>query len=313
MPPIPPPTSVSFQAFRNRVLAPLFIDDLARQVAVPRDELLTMSTQSLAEAEQTLRVLAGLVPAEGSRIIEIGAGLGLTSSYLAGCGFDVTALEPGGIGFEHYPTVAAEIALLLGAEYRALSISAEDLRRETHGAFALIYSNNVIEHVGSPVDVFRSLCSVLDEGGMMVHSCPNYFIPYEPHFGLPLVPGRPKWTARILPASVRASGLWASLNFIRARDVSAIAAELALSVRFRPAALATSLERLETDTEFRGRHRVLFSIEKGMSRIGLVRLLQKLPPRWSTPMEFIMWRATPTDDWGVAQWLGRGASDSNTS
>ena len=138
VPPIPPPTSVSFQAFRNRVLAPLFIDDLARRVAVPRDELRTMFAQSVVESEQTLRVLAGLVLTEASRIIEIGAGLGLTSSYLAGCGFEVTALEPGGIGFEHYPTVAAEIARLLGTEYRVLSIGAEELEPATHGQYSQI-------------------------------------------------------------------------------------------------------------------------------------------------------------------------------
>ena len=38
------------------------------------------------------------------------------------------------------------------------------------------------------------------EGGAMIHMCPNYFVPYEPHFGIPLIPFAPRATQRFFRA-----------------------------------------------------------------------------------------------------------------
>jgi 2-polyprenyl-3-methyl-5-hydroxy-6-metoxy-1,4-benzoquinol methylase len=299
---VPTPSADSFQRFVAQVTAPAFVEQLASGTAWDPPELADRMTLAAGEAAQTLRVLAGLDVAPGERMLEVGAGLGLTSAYLSTTGFDVTALEPAGLGFAEHREMAARIARLTGASHDVLSIGAEDLRRSTHGSFAVVFSNNVLEHVPEPRVALSNLAGVMSPAGVMVHSCPNYTIPFEPHFGLPLLPFRPAATRRVLPRSVRDSDVWRSLNFVRARDVDRVARDLGLSVHFRSGSLASSLERLSSDEAFRQRHRLLGAVGAAARRLGLIGLARRLPARWSTPMDFLV--ASPdTDPGAIERWL----------
>jgi hypothetical protein len=297
VPLVPRATSSSFVAFVDTVTDPSLLDRLAKRCGLPVAHLRDRLVTAAAESAQTLRVLAGAAIEPGQRIIEIGAGLGLTSAYLSSCGFDVTGLEPGGVGFEENSSVAQHLADLAQWTYRVLPIGVEALDPVRHGTFSLVYSNNVLEHVDD-----------VASDGAMVHSCPNYSIPYEPHFGRPLVPVRPRWTARVLPASIRDDSVWRSLNFIRARDVQTLARALHLDVHFRSGALATSLERLGTDAEFRARHRALGSVAVVMRRMGLLTLVRRMPSTWSTPMDFMLCPAG-TEPSRVETWLTAGEAN----
>jgi 2-polyprenyl-3-methyl-5-hydroxy-6-metoxy-1,4-benzoquinol methylase len=73
---------------------------------------------------------------------------------------------------------------------------------EHAGTFDLIFSNNVFEHVRDVQAALATLGALLRPGRVMVHNCPNYDVPYEPHFGIPLLPLRPASTARVLPKSI---------------------------------------------------------------------------------------------------------------
>lgn len=299
---IPSPTSDSFRDFRAEVLQPSVVEMVAAASGLPVPAVRDRVATSLAEAAQTLRVLAGTSVPEGGRVLEVGAGLGLTSAFLARSGVDVTALEPAGSGFEDHELIAPALATAIDARPDTLAIGAEALRRDEHGRFDLIFSNNVLEHVPDLSAVLAAMTGVMADEGCMVHSCPNYTIPFEPHFGIPLVPLRPALTARVLPASMRDSGLWHSLNFVRAVDIAADAEALGLVVTFRRGLLAASLDRLTLDPEFRSRHRLLARAGSVISAVGVTAALRRLPPRFSTPMDFMLTKRAVSGD-SISRWL----------
>jgi 2-polyprenyl-3-methyl-5-hydroxy-6-metoxy-1,4-benzoquinol methylase len=150
------------------------------------------------------------------RILEVGAGIGLLAGYLNSCGYQITALEPGLGGFG--VSAALSTAVSTRPEFSSLhrlDLPAEKLDADLQGGFDFIYSINVLEHIPDLENAVRGMGAVLENRGEMVHTCPNYFVPYEPHFGIPLVPLAPRFTVNFLP-KLKDSELWQSLNFITA-------------------------------------------------------------------------------------------------
>ena len=274
---VPPPLDLSaFEAYRAEVLHPGLLDRLASVSELSIDEVRSRVDTSLAESAQTLRMFDG-IHLEDRRIIEVGSGLGLTSCYLARLGHDITSLEPGGQGFEWHSTVTDLLIESLESPLIHLDIPAEALNVEEHGRFDVVFSMNVIEHVDDPIHLLVVLAGLLSPGGVMIHSCPNYSVPFEPHFGIPLLPIRPATTARLLPSRISTSGLWNSLNLIRARDVETAASQAGMDVEFTEGILADSLERLGTDEQFAQRHRLLARVWRTVERTGAPKLVRRIP------------------------------------
>ena len=125
----------------------------------------------------------------------------------------------------------------------------------------------------------------------MIHAHPNYTIPYEPHFGIPLVPFRPGLTSFFLPDRVTNSDVWRSLNWITARQVRAWCRSAGLQVQFRSGVLAGAVDRVTTDQLFEQRHHGI--VQRGAKfarRLGLVRLLGRLPAVLNSPTEYVIRR-----------------------
>ncbi|MEZ5225003.1 MAG: hypothetical protein R2743_26165 [Ilumatobacteraceae bacterium] len=61
-----------------------------------------------------------------------------------------------------------------------------------------------------------------------------------------------------------------------------------MEVHFRRGALATSVERLGTDDEFRARHRMLAVVGRVLVAARVTALLRRLPESWSTPIDFAL-------------------------
>jgi 2-polyprenyl-3-methyl-5-hydroxy-6-metoxy-1,4-benzoquinol methylase len=299
---LPSPTSEAFLQFANKMSDPALIARLASSAEWEPDALAKRVSIALGEVGQTLQILTGVDVADGAHLLEVGAGLGLTSAFLSTCGFEISALEPAGLGFEEHEKLAANVASVVGSEHRLLPIGAADLNVSAHGTFDLVFSSNVLEHIDDPVAALRSMLGVLSPTGLMVHSCPNYSLPFDPHFSLPLLPIRPSWTAKVLPSSISSSDVWKSLNFITARKVRRWARELGLTTNFRSGALAASIERLGTDAEFRSRHRALAVLGRVLVTSRMTSLIRRLPATWSTPMDFVM-SVPGTDQDRVAAWL----------
>lgn len=235
-----------------------------------------------------------LVEAELSpskRILEVGAGIGLLSHFLYRCGYDIVALEPGASGFGDSARIGSALqAYIGGPSLRMLDREASGLSPDRDGYFDVIFSVNVLEHIPDLERNLAAMVGVLAPGGVMLHSCPNYNVPYEPHYAMPLIPALPKAAAWIRPR-LRQEELWRSLNFITTGRIRKICRHLGLNVRFREGVLYETLMRIETDPEFSARHPAAFrGVLRLLRRTGLIALLRHLPASMATPMTFRLTR-----------------------
>lgn len=222
-------------------------------------------------------------------ILEIGAGIGAFSAFLSTLGYNVLAIEPAGVGFDFMtPARRALDAQWPSNTRQFLPIEAERLGPE-HGSFDLAFSVHVLEHVDDVAAVIESIHGRLRASGSSVHICPNYAVPYEPHFGLPLLPVRPAASRHVLPRRVTTSGLWESINFITARQIDRIAGAQHLRVTFRRGVMADMASRVSSDAIFRDRHGLAgrlatFVVGRPIGR----RALEEWPPTLATPMTFTL-------------------------
>lgn len=237
------------------------------------------------EVSTGLRVLKTIPP--GSRVLEVGAGIGLLSLILRSAGFDVLPLEPGSGGFGFNATAGRLLRERVGmTELKVLDIGVQDLDPEQHGQFDLIFSVNVLEHIPDLAGAFAGMRRVLARGGVMRHTCPNYLLPYEPHYGILLVPFLPRATAWFKP-SLRNDEVWESLNFVTLGQVKRLCRQHGLTYAFESGALYQAFERLGTDKAFRARQPAwLRATMKTLEVTGGLKLIKHMPAAISTPMTF---------------------------
>ena len=275
--------------------------ELAR-LAPDRPDLLEKLETYLNEVPVALGLLAPLLDAETPRrILEVGSGIGAVTACLRADGHEVIAIEPAGPGFRDMRllqraievTVAALQSGAASSDLSPLPIGVDDLDPAVHGRFDVVFSANVLEHVPDPISALERMQSVLAEGGVQRHVCPNYAFPYEPHFFLPLVPFVPSLTRLLLPSRITQTGLWESLNFVTARQVHRWARRASAEVRFDRGVLAEAVERFLADPVFAERHSGLSSVVRVLERLGVVPLLRKLPAGTVSPMRFTIAASAP--------------------
>jgi 2-polyprenyl-3-methyl-5-hydroxy-6-metoxy-1,4-benzoquinol methylase len=284
------------------VLDALASEELAAAVASQTGRSMADVQRAIAdigsEANLALSLLRSLEPLpRTTRILEVGAGAGVVSGILHSVGARVTAIEPLIGGFELFAAVRTElVARVPSAAVELDRRSAIELDGTRDGPFDLIFSVNVLEHVHPLAPSLDALAAVLAPGGTMLHTCPNYRVPYEPHFASPLVPFVPSWTARVR-RELADNPLWQSLNFITAGDIARFAARHNLHVQFRAGVFADAIERLANDPAFARRQGWAGRTAAALGRTGALRLLRALPATWLTPMVFEVHR--PIDSAGV--------------
>jgi len=277
-------------------LRPLRGPDLAAEIvaesgrdpadtAMRLDVYLNEVAQGLSMVEPHLR--------QGQRILEIGAGLGVLAGLLRHGGYDVTGLEPVGGGFGFFAAAAGPVRRRLGADAApVLPIGVEALDPTRHGRFDLIYSVHVIEHVPDLDRGFAAMAAALAPGGRMVHVCPNYAFPYDPHFSRPMLPGLPSWSRWLMgPGTHLEPGAWESLNFVTAGRIRRLARRHGLAARFAPGLLAQVVDRMVEAARFAERHDVFPAslLLPALRAPRLRRLLAAIPPGLASPMLFALW------------------------
>jgi len=205
--------------------------------------------------------------------LEIGAGAGLLAALVAPRVAALDALEPLGSGFASWSGMLGFAASRSVGALRSLDLTAEKL--DENGRYDLIYSVNVLEHVADWRAVLRNAWRALRPGGRALILCPNYDVPYEPHFGLPIL-GTKALTGRAFRGRIArheaerdGAGLWDSLNFIRASEVSAFARAAGLNLRFDKGIMRRMFDRVATDPEFRARRGRLAPLLRGAQAVGL--------------------------------------------
>ena len=282
----------SGRAFLQRLeqQAPIELERLAPD----RPDLLVHLGVYLNEVPVARDLLAPLLDGTGGRrILEVGSGIGAVSLCLAADGHHVVAIEPGGPGFEDMLILQAAVqqaAEQFEAPIRGtvteLRIGVEQLDPVVHGRFDIAFSANVLEHVQDPRVALDRIESVLGDGGVQRHVCPNYTFPYEPHFFMPLVPFHPAATRWLLRRTVTESGLWQSLNFVTSRTVRSWARDAGRTLEFDRGVLAAAIGRFLDDPIFAERHEGLGRIVRILRRIGLVGVIRRIPAGLVSPMRF---------------------------
>jgi 2-polyprenyl-3-methyl-5-hydroxy-6-metoxy-1,4-benzoquinol methylase len=260
---------------------------LSRLAAISESEAEFRLFQSLEEAKISLRSLGHFDP-HGKRILEIGAGFGFASHALALQGATVTALEPGGQGFSENAEMIAVIGLQLSSSVNLLrcpiddgSLAASDV---ILNSFDLIFSNNVLEHVDDLPSAFANMKQMLGLSGLMVHTMPNYVVPFEPHFSIPLVPFHPEVTRALLPRRIVDSPLWTSLNFVTSYQIMKLAETNDLICEFDQGTFLLTVARLGEDPAFSTRHKILKTQVFRRILRSLATMSSRISPKLLTPM-----------------------------
>jgi SAM-dependent methyltransferase len=288
MRPVSESSAASVEDHVARLTSERVVEKVMKRTIIEQQRIVTSLSTYGAEAVHGFHFVEPYLPVRG-RILEVGAGLGMLGSYLRIRGHDVVALEPCMAGFDSFRDIQSVVLEESGANLPVLPIRAEELNSRQHGTFDLIFSINVLEHIGDLEGAFRSMASVLAPKGRMSHTCPNYSVPYEPHFGLPLVPLFPRATGVLLPSRICRGDLWRSLNFITYFQVKRFARKNGLRVLFRKGTLADAFARFDSDSEFAARQSGLAAeLYRVLKAIGLISTVSHLPPALSTPMIFEM-------------------------
>ncbi len=219
-------------------------------------------------------------------LLEVGAGLCFTSLFLKSEGYRITALEPalGGFGmFEQLKNVILKQHDTL--ELQVITEPAQHLNSDQHGQFDLIFSNNVMEHIPAWKNALSAMAKVLSGQGKMLHSCPNYSIPYEPHYGTPALRYFPNLSRRLFVSKDADLGIWHSLNFITCRQIKQYCRLQGLHYHFQESLLYKALKRIDDDPLFKQRHQgIIANIATFIMRSGLGNMIKYIPATMATPM-----------------------------
>ncbi|HEY1772233.1 MAG TPA: class I SAM-dependent methyltransferase [Gammaproteobacteria bacterium] len=291
------PETAGLQGELDRFLASMPIEKLSGELALrcgmTEDDAKSFLMEYVNEMQITLDLVDGNIRT-GSRILEVGAGLCLFSVFLKALGHDVVALEPSAGGFGTFET-AKKVILESYADV-CLTVwesTAQDLPARGE-RFDLIFSNNVLEHIPDLAGAWSGMCAALKPEGAMLHNCPNYLFPYEPHLGIPVLKPWPQLSALLFRGAVaKQKEVWESLNFVTYFQVKKLVRDSGMRVAFRKGLLLHALRRIGDDALFRERHSgsVVEIAYTSLDKLHLLGLLRFVPPMLATPMIFRCTRA----------------------
>lgn len=220
----------------------------------------------------------------GRKILEIGGGVGFCYLWLKKQGMNITSIEPSQFGGNNYE-VGLKIMKIAGVDSSGwLSFSADEVGKLGQ-SYDFIFSNNVLEHIDNLEESLQALCEVMSSGGSMTHTCPNYLVPYEPHFGILLVPFFPKFS-EIFNRSLKVDPLWRTLNFITSTKIKKFAEKNKLKLSYDKNELLKTLERLSVEKNFRKKHLLASLIYKALFWLKITSVINLVPPSFATPMKF---------------------------
>jgi SAM-dependent methyltransferase len=239
-----------------------------------------------AEAAFGLCELSGIVARlpERARILEVGSGTGYLLAALARRhpGLHLEGLEPIGSGFQQFEETLNRIERAT-ENLKVHRAGIEDYAPKGEPGFDLVFSVNVFEHLPDWRTGLDRMMALLSRNGSCVILCPNYAVPYEPHFAIPLL-GRPGPTRRVFSGRIKtiedrtgSQGLWQSLNFVTVPEVMRHAKQAGYIAEFDRSILARMFGRIESDPDFAERQKLLAPLVRSANRIGLTAGLSRLP------------------------------------
>jgi SAM-dependent methyltransferase len=243
----------------------------------------------LNEARFGLARILPYLPAvpETFEVLEVGAGHCLLSGYLATKGYRVSAVEPLGSEFDFMADIQKSVLQhcdARGAQLDVVRMTGEQIAISDR--YDLAFSINALEHMRDPLQVIDNMHRSLKPGGTLLLHCPNYSVPFEPHFNLILVTRSKRINTWLYRSRISHPDIWEELNFIRYKDLRRHFARNRLSFRFDRTLMCDTVLRAVQDPVFAlrrsGFQRAICTI---MDRFGLAALLRFVPATMQTPME----------------------------
>ncbi len=218
-------------------------------------------------------------------IVEVGSGIGLLALLLAADGHRVTAFEPESAGYGHHQTMRGLVLSCWDGPPPSVAwhdtvFHADALDPDHRVDLAL--SINVLEHVPDPAGLVAEVVTALGPGAAYRVVCPNYALPYEPHFNMPTLVSKPL-TARVFARRIRTAprldpqGLWDELSWPTQRGLAADLRARGVAARFDRRASHAYLDRVADDPTFTARKGPLLA--GGVRAAGSVlhRVVDRLP------------------------------------
>jgi cyclopropane fatty-acyl-phospholipid synthase-like methyltransferase len=227
----------------------------------------------------------------GSYLIEVGSGIGLLSLHLASMGFEVTAFEPQSSGFNQMNEMRSLISEnwnppVPQVDFREVILGSETkLDKMADYIFAI----NVIEHVHDYENLIAHAIKATTQEATFRIVCPNYSIPYEPHFNIPIIFTK-MFTKFIFGHKIQGSKIpnseefWEDLSWPTQRGLKKTFKSNGWSFEFSRDATDAYLKRVLADSDF--------IIRKGL----LVGSLFKIISRLSRVVRFIPYSMLPIID-----------------
>lgn len=264
----------------------------------------------VSEAEFFEGVLASDVSKlpRGSHVVEIGAGIGLLALKIADKGFEVTAFEPEASGFTEMHAMREVILSNWVGKTPTVNFidnyidSTTELDKSADYMFAI----NVIEHVPEYEQLIVNALRLKSERATLRLICPNYAIPYEPHFEFPIILTK-NLTWRIFKTRIAKSTIpnpvnfWQDLSWPTQRKLRQKLDNLGLVAEFSREATNHYINRALTDSKFIERKgRIIGNLIKCFAL--LTKYLTQFIPLAFIPI--IDCRISGTSD--TAQWLQQG-------
>jgi 2-polyprenyl-3-methyl-5-hydroxy-6-metoxy-1,4-benzoquinol methylase len=235
-----------------------------------------------------------------SKILEVGGGIMLLASQLATEGYQVTSVEPVGMGF-------SDIEYLKGiviekGQADGISLTTDQRRIEefsSDNVFEYIFSINVMEHLINPYHTLSELMKFLGPSGIYRFFCPNYDFPYEPHFSKWMFKRKNK-SFHLSKAAVMNSkidltdseGLYDSLNFITAAKLKKNLTDGNIELNFNKDAFKNIIERSLNDVGLGDRHPRLVKLVKFAKNLGIVKVAEKFPVKFQPVLDVTASRST---------------------
>ena len=219
----------------------------------------------------------------GSYVIEVGSGIGLLSLHLASLGFEVTAFEPQSSGFNQMNAMRSLISenwkpSAPQVEFREASLNqTTQLEKLADYIFAI----NVIEHVHNFEELITHAVKAKTPEATMRIVCPNYSIPYEPHFNIPIIFTK-RITKFVFGHKIHNSKIpdsdefWGDLSWPTQKKLKKILKSKGWNVEFSRDATHEYLNRAFSDSDFIVRKgRIIGSLFKLIS--VLVKIVRFVP------------------------------------
>lgn len=215
---------------------------------------------------------------KGARILEIGSGACVLLGHLAQehKSLEFTGVEPVGPGFDSLREFISSIKQLTDIEL--IEKPYQDVHIDQ--PFDLVFLVNVFEHLPDWQHFLRFARDAIGENGKCVILCPNYGIPVESHYGIPVIFNKKitHWFFKNyiteFDQKYDCHGLWDSLNFVRFSRVKKAAQSLELNINFNPEISFDFIRRLDEDSEFSKRQGRLGDLALFFERTGFLNLFK---------------------------------------